>query len=95
MIAAYISFVAFARFVYMLWDFGHHLDPRAPVDIEPFMPVVLGSKKIANFTTHSMPQLGSLLLGAFTLGIWALTCVYLWRGRRDASTTEHVAAPAD
>jgi hypothetical protein len=83
MIAAYVSFVAFARFVYMLWDFGHHLDPKAPVEIEPFMPVVLGSKQIANFTTHSMPQLGSLLMGAFTLGVWALTCAYLWRGRRD------------
>ncbi|MBZ0150023.1 MAG: hypothetical protein K8J09_00725 [Planctomycetes bacterium] len=86
MIAAYISVVAFGRFVYMLWDFGHHLSNEAPVKVEPFMPVVIGSKKIANFWTHSMPQLGSVLMGTFTLGIWGITLWYLWRGRRDAAS---------
>jgi copper chaperone NosL len=83
-VAGYISLIAFGRFVYMLWDFGHNLDPKAPVKIEPFMPVVVGSKQIANFTTHSMPQAGSVLLGTFTLGVWILTLFYLWRGRREA-----------
>lgn len=91
MIAAYISVVAFGRFVYMLWEFGHDLDPKAPVKVEPFMPVVFGSKQIANFTTHSMPQAGSLLLGLFTLGVWVITLWYLWRGRREAAA---VQAPA-
>ncbi|MBL8732867.1 MAG: hypothetical protein JNN13_10905 [Planctomycetes bacterium] len=85
MIAAYVSAVAFGRFVYMLWDFGHHLSETAPVKVAPFMPVVFGSKKIANFWTHSMPQLGSLLMGAFTVGVWGITLWYLWRGRRDAA----------
>lgn len=84
MIAFYISAVAFGRFVWMLYDFGHHLDPKAPVKIEPFMPVVIGSKQIANFLTHSMPQLGSLLMGAFTIGVWGITAWYLWRGRQRA-----------
>lgn len=84
MIAAYISLVAFGRFVWMLWDFGHNLDPKAPVKVEPFMPVVFGSRQIANFLTHSMPQLGSVLMGTFTMGIWAMTLFYLWRGRRQA-----------
>ena len=84
MIAFYISAVAFGRFVWMLYDFGHHLDPKAPVKIEPFMPVVIGSKQIANFLTHSMPQLGSLLMGAFTMGVWGITAWYLWRGRQRA-----------
>lgn len=84
MIAAYISLVAFGRFVWMLWDFGHNLDPKAPVKVEPFMPVVFGSKQIANFLTHSMPQLGSLLMGTFTMGIWTMTLFYLWRGRKQA-----------
>jgi len=82
MIAFYISAVAFGRFVWMLYDFGHHLDPKAPVKIEPFMPVVVGSKQIANFLTHSMPQLGSILLGTFTMGVWVITSGCLWRGRR-------------
>jgi hypothetical protein len=84
MIAGYISAVAFGRFVWMLWQFGHDLDPKAPVKVEPFMPVVFGSKKIANFTTHSMPGTGSLLMGLFTAGIFGLTLLYLWRGRREA-----------
>jgi hypothetical protein len=89
MIAAYISVVAFGRFVWMLWEFGHHLDPKAPVKVEPFMPVVIGSKQIANFMTHSMPQLGSVLMGAFTMGVWGITLFYLWRGRRDSWPLTH------
>ena len=84
MVAAYISMIAFGRFVWMLYEFGHHLDPKAPVEIAPFMPVVIGDKQIANFHTWSMPQLGSVLLGVFTAGVWGLTVLYLWRGRREA-----------
>ena len=84
MVAAFVSLVAFGRFVWMLWEFGHDLDPKAAVTVEPFMPVVFGSKKIANFTTYSMPQLGSVLMGAFTLGVFAITAWYLWRGRRES-----------
>ena len=90
MVAAYISVTAFGRFVCMLWEFGHDLDPKAAVTVEPFMPVVFGSKKIANFTTFSMPQLGSLLMGTFTAGVFAITLWYLWRGRRESSPL-HVA----
>ena len=63
MIAGYVLVVAFGRFVWMLWEFGHQLDPKAPVKVEPFMPVVIGQKQIANFLTWSMPQLGSVLIG--------------------------------
>lgn len=84
MIAGYVSTVAFGRFVWMLWEFGHRLDPKAPVKVEPFMPVVFGEKQIANFLTRSMPQFGSLLMGAFMLGVWAITLLYLWRGRRES-----------
>jgi len=84
MITAYVSLVAFGRFVYMLYEFGHNLDPKAPVRVAPFMPVVFGSKKIANFMTYSMPNLGSVLMGMFSLGVFAITLWHLWRGRRDA-----------
>lgn len=85
MIAGYVLVVAFGRFVWMLWEFGHQLDPKAPVKVEPFMPVVIGSKQIANFLTHSMPQWGSLLMGTFATGVWAITLLYLWRGRKEAA----------
>ncbi|GAB4158155.1 MAG: hypothetical protein Fur0037_25760 [Planctomycetota bacterium] len=83
-IAGYVSLIAFGRFVYMLYEFGHDLDPSAPVSVEPFMPVVIGGKKIANFHTWSLPQAGSILLGIFTLGVWSMTALLLVRGRRAA-----------
>ncbi len=84
MMAAYISMVAFGRFIWMLWTFGHNLDPKAPVRMDPFMPVVFGSKQIANFMTHSWPRPGSALLFTFTFGVWALTAWLLWSGRAKA-----------
>jgi hypothetical protein len=84
MIAGYVSMFALGRFVYVLYQFGHDLDPRAPVDIEGFQPVIVGSKQIANFMTHSYPQPGSILVGLFVGGLWALTLHGLWRGRREA-----------
>jgi copper chaperone NosL len=93
MIAVYVSAIAFGRFVWMLYEFGHHLDPKAPVKVAPFMPVVFGEKQIANFLTRSMPQLGSLLMGAFTLGVLGLTALYLWRGRQAAQALRS-ATPA-
>ncbi|HMQ23009.1 MAG TPA: hypothetical protein PKE00_11005 [Planctomycetota bacterium] len=82
MITVYISGVAFGRFVYMLYDFGHNLDPKAPVTIDPFMPVVFGAKKVANFWTYSYPAFGSAGLGVFTGGVWVLLAFYLWKGYR-------------
>ncbi len=72
----YLYFGAFsmASFVYRLYDYGHTLDPKAAVTIEPFMPVIFGTQQIANFRQASLPQLGSLFLGLYALclfmGIW-------------------------
>ncbi len=81
-LTAYVSLFAFGRFVYMLYDFGHHLDPTAAVKIDPFMPVVFGSKKLANFTTYSFPQLGSLFMGIFAGGLVLITLGHLYVGWR-------------
>ena len=82
MIAAYVTLFAFGRFIYMLWQYGHELDPEAPMNIEPFTPVIFGSKKVANFMTYSYPQPGSYLLGVFVVGLWAVVGVALWSGWR-------------
>jgi copper chaperone NosL len=94
MVAAFISVTAFGRFACLLWEFGHTLDPKAAVKVEPFMPVVFGSKKIANFMTHSMPHVGSMLMATFILGVFAMTTWYLWRGRRDSRAVIVTAAGA-
>lgn len=77
----YVTAFAFGRFIYMLYTFGHDLDPAAPLKVEPFMPVVLGTKQIANFTTHSWPQVGSLFMGIFAVGVTALVGWHLVAGR--------------
>lgn len=83
-LTAYVSLVAFGRFVYMLYTFGHELDPKAPMDVAPFTPPVIGAKQVANFTTYSYPLTGSVLIGAFTLGIWVIAVWTLAGGRRAA-----------
>ncbi len=82
-----------ARFVYRLYLFGHELDPHAPFDTEPFTPVIIGSKQIANFTTHSMPQLGTYLVGAFALGVALVAVVELALGRIRMARAELARSP--
>ncbi|MFT3712052.1 MAG: hypothetical protein QM817_30795 [Archangium sp.] len=90
----YVSAFAFGRFVYTLWVFGHHLKPDAPVKVPGFMPAVLGSKQIANFTTHSGPREGSFLLGVFVLGVLGVLLFHLVAGRREAVRQAALAGAA-
>jgi hypothetical protein len=72
----FVYFGAFSmwRFYHQLYTYAHNLDPTAPMDIDPFTPVLIGWKQIANFTQYSFPREGSaLLLGAalcFGTAIW-------------------------
>lgn len=84
-LALYGCTFAFGRFIYRLYIFGHELDPTAPVKVKPFTPVIIGSKQIANFTTHSYPQLGAMLVGVFLFGIVAMLAWHLIAGRRAAA----------
>jgi nitrous oxidase accessory protein len=48
-----------------LYAFGHTLNPKAPIRLEPFTPIVLGVSKLGNFVTTSTIASGFLcLLGA-------------------------------
>jgi hypothetical protein len=70
----YFGMFSMWRFYYQLYTYAHNLDPRAPMDIDPFTPILIGWKQIANFTQYSFPREGSaLLLGAvvcFGTAIW-------------------------
>lgn len=81
LLVLFLYFGAFSmgNFYYRLYSYGHHLDPRAPVTIEPFTPVMLGSQKIANFVQTSLPQTGGLLLGVFPVLIVAA----MWCSRKE------------
>lgn len=43
-------------------DWGHHLDPHAPMSIAPFTPPVLGFERVANFVIYSFPSWGGMLV---------------------------------
>jgi len=83
-LTGYVGAFSLARFGYKLYVFGHDLDPRAAVSIDPFMPVVLGTKQVANFTTHSWPSLGTAFLSVFALGVLATAAWHCWIGYREA-----------
>ncbi len=41
-----------------LWWFGHNLNEMGAFSVKPFMPTVFGQGKVAQFTTHSYPDIG-------------------------------------
>jgi copper chaperone NosL len=75
----YFTTFSLGSFYYRLHSYGHDLDPRAPMTIEPFTPIMLGSQKIANFVQTSLPQSGALLLALFPLLVGAA----MWCSRRE------------
>ncbi len=97
-LATYVFGFSMARFVYKLYTFGHELSHEAPVRVQPFTPAILGSKQIANFTTVSLPDWGTVYASVFGLGLVGITAWHLWSGRReamrDAALPSHPGAAA-
>jgi copper chaperone NosL len=85
---SYVTLFFFARFVLMLYRYGHDLDPTAALKIKPFMPVIVGTKQVANFTTQSYPLAGTVLVGLYAAGIVFLTGWHFLRGARPSSGRE-------
>jgi len=79
MLAAWFGAFSIGSFYYRLWTYGHQLDPKAPMTIKPFTPLVFGKQTIANFTQASYPQLGTYLLWVFM----ALLLVAMWCSRKE------------
>lgn len=46
-----------------LYEYGHNLDPHAAITIDPYMPPVIGWKRLANFKVISLPGSGAILTG--------------------------------
>ena len=74
----WIGFTVFAGFMFndyarWLWQYGHDLDPRAPIKLPLFTPPLIGMKHMANFHVLSIPGPGTVLLGiAWLLGPLAI-----------------------
>ena len=79
----YFGAFSLGSFAYRLYSYGHHLDPAAPMKIDPFMPVVIGSQQIANFVQTSLPLAGTFCMGGFLVCVLAA----MWHSLRDARRT--------
>lgn len=61
-----------------LVDFGTNLDPKAPIQIPPFVPPIIGENRLANFITYS-----KFLTGSYILGIsYVMLVIPLWIERK-------------
>jgi copper chaperone NosL len=82
----FIYFGAFSlgNFAYRLYTYGHQLDPKAPMKIAPFMPVVFGSQQIANFVQSSLPMAGTACMTAFLVLVLAALWSSIRTARREA-----------
>ncbi len=73
MIPAALPLLFIADYSYWLYWFGHNLHDWGAFKIKPFMPTVFGDGKIAQFTTHSYPQIGFYFLLA--IGVLSLLAI--------------------
>jgi hypothetical protein len=78
--AVAFPFVFLVDLQFWLWNYGHSLDPRAPLSgaVGEFTPHLFGPSKIAQFDTNALPGPG-LALAFLAAG---LTAVGLWLHRR-------------
>ena len=77
--AILMPFTFLADLQYWMWNFGTHLDDEAPLSnsIDPFVPIVLGVGKIAQFETVGTPDVGLYL--AFLASILVIIGLYFHR----------------
>ena len=70
----YTAFAIFGMvdFYWRLWQFGHTLDPKAPIEIEGYVPPMFGAKEFMNFLIVSEPGLGFFFLaGGYLVAVLA------------------------
>lgn len=83
-LTGYFGAFSLGRFVYMLYTYGHNLDPRAPIRMDTFMPPIIGTKVMGNFTVSSWPQSGTWLMTLFATVVMGLAIWHMLRPRAPA-----------
>lgn len=74
-----------------LHQFGHELDPTAPITIDPFTPPMIGENQIAQFATYAYFSWGTFLPVAAAV----LIALVLWAdSRHEPMLRQPVLAPA-
>lgn len=70
----FAAFAAFgmADFYRWMFDYGHQLDPRAPIKMEPFTPPIFGENQIMNFLIIARPAgAGVVMMVSFAVAVIA------------------------
>ncbi len=90
-IYGFLSGFLMFRFVYHMYTLGYTLDPTAPVNVDPFMPAIFGTKQIANFTVTSLPRGGSVAIMVAVGGVVLITLWHLFTGYRRSKQASSAA----
>ncbi len=70
-----LPFFFIVEYAAWLWWFGHSLNEMGAFTVKPFMPTVFGQGKVAQFSTHSYPDIGFLLMLIFSVLLSAAALV--------------------
>jgi nitrous oxidase accessory protein len=62
--------VILADLQFRLYEFGHSLNPKAPIRLKPFTPLVLGETEMGNFVSTGMVSFGFWCLIVAALLLW-------------------------
>jgi hypothetical protein len=85
-IAMYFGGFSLWSFWYKLNYYGSNLDPKASVQVEPFIPPMFGYKKVGQFDVWSYPTMGTYLFLAFGLLLVAGVLLTWRRGNQTSAT---------
>ena len=77
----YFGLFSLWSFGYKLYSYGHNLAPTASVKVAPFMPPLMGYKKLANFEVYCYPAVGSYALAGVAV-VLLIAAYVAWRGSR-------------
>jgi nitrous oxidase accessory protein len=88
--------VMLADLQWRLYEFGHTLNPEAPIRLKPFTPLVVGTTTMGNFTSWGMASWGvaCLVAAALTLGASGLLTRLLAKRTNQARFNKTAATAA-
>jgi nitrous oxidase accessory protein len=69
--AALMPIGILADLQWRLYEFGHALNPTAPIRLKPFTPLVIGQTQMGNFVSTAMISWGVVCLLGAALLLWA------------------------
>jgi len=77
----YFGLFSLWSFYHRLYSYGHNLDPKAAVKVEPFTPPLFGHKTLANFDVYSDPGWASYLFTLYPAAM-LLAMLLSWKAAR-------------